>query len=153
MSRSAGFKHTKETLAKMSAAQKGKKLVSSNFAGKSHTLETKNKMSIASRKRWGKEEEHIKVSGKNSKFWSGGVSVDIGGYVIINRKREHRIVMENHIGRKLTKLEVVHHIDGDRSNNAIENLMLFATQAEHLKHHAKLRKLKNATTLSGVYSN
>ena len=44
----------------------------------------------------------------------------------------HRWVMEQHLGRKLTRSEVIHHIDGDPHNNNIENLQLL-TQSEHIK--------------------
>lgn len=37
---------------------------------------------------------------------------------------EHRVVMEKHLGRRLRADESVHHIDGNRSRNAIENLQL-----------------------------
>lgn len=53
---------------------------------------------------------------------------------------QHRLVMEKHIGRYLTPEEVVHHIDFDRKNNSIDNLMLFENDVEHHRHHAKLRK-------------
>ena len=45
---------------------------------------------------------------------------------------EHRHVMEQYLGRFLDPSEVVHHIDGDPSNNAIHNLQLFSSQAEHI---------------------
>ena len=56
---------------------------------------------------------------------------------------EHRLVMEAHIGRYLTKEEVIHHIDGDKENNKIENLMLFKNNSDHLRYHKKIRDLKN----------
>lgn len=46
---------------------------------------------------------------------------------------EHRLVMETHLGRFLSPDEVVHHIDENPSNNAIENLELFASQSEHVR--------------------
>lgn len=61
-----------------------------------------------------------------------------GGYRIIyvNRKRiyEHRHVMEQHIGRKLKAREHVHHLDGNRLNNKIENLELIDA-SEHGRRH------------------
>jgi len=48
--------------------------------------------------------------------------------------------MECKIGRYLTEDEVVHHVDGNKSNNKISNLILFKNQSEHIKHHRELDK-------------
>jgi predicted transglutaminase-like protease len=42
--------------------------------------------------------------------------------------REHRWIMEQVVGRDLTSDENVHHIDGNRSNNTLENLELWTTK-------------------------
>ena len=46
---------------------------------------------------------------------------------------EHRLVVEADIGRYLRPREVVHHIDGDPGNNLLANLMVFQTNADHLR--------------------
>jgi hypothetical protein len=57
-------------------------------------------------------------------------------YVVIRvngkQVREHRYVMEQHIGRKLEPFEQVHHINGIETDNRIENLMVL-TNSEHQK--------------------
>lgn len=46
---------------------------------------------------------------------------------------EHRLLVEQSIGRYLLPSEVVHHKDGNPSNNSIENLELFSSQSEHIR--------------------
>lgn len=50
-------------------------------------------------------------------------------------RHEHRIVAEQLLGRELKPGEVVHHVDGDKRNNAPNNIMVFESQSEHMKWH------------------
>lgn len=64
------------------------------------------------------------------------------GYVLVKTqngwKAEHRAKVEASIGRRLRVDEHVHHIDGDRSNNADENLEVMS-RSEHGRSHNGIR--------------
>lgn len=47
----------------------------------------------------------------------------------------HILVAEEMIGRNLTKQECVHHIDKDRLNNNINNLIIFVSNSAHSAYH------------------
>jgi transposase-like protein len=77
-------------------------------------------------------------AGESHGSWKGG-RVKVGGYIWVlpvaedmefctpnasGYVPEHRLVMGRALGRRLTRKESVHHIDGRRDHNALENLQL-----------------------------
>jgi hypothetical protein len=89
--------------------------------------------------------------GENNPMWAGGKKIGKGGYILVWRPdhpyansqgyvSEHRLVMEEHIGRYLSPDEIVHHKNKNRQDNRIENLQLLESNSAHAKLESKLRK-------------
>jgi hypothetical protein len=71
--------------------------------------------------------------------WKGGRGIMKSGYIRVwvgdgERKYEHRNVFEKILGRSLKRNEVVHHKNGDKKDNRIENLEIMS-QSKHVGLH------------------
>jgi peptide deformylase len=90
-----------------------------------------------------KHDLHIRTKSENAtgecnSQFDGEPRYTKDGYIEIwngtARVLEHRYVMEQHLKRKLISEEVIHHINGIKDDNRIENLEL-CSQSEHMKKH------------------
>ena len=83
--------------------------------------------------------------GKDHPSWKGGKYINDSGYILTLHRnhpsgvkkpylREHRLILEAHLGRILTKDEIIHHKNGDKTDNRVENLMI-VTRSEHINMH------------------
>lgn len=77
---------------------------------------------------------------------NGTGGVDTSGYMTTRGVRNHISIAEAALGHKLPPGAVVHHLDGDRLNNAPENLVVCPSQAYHMHLHAILREYKQPDT-------
>lgn len=82
--------------------------------------------------------------------WKGGKRKFTNGYLgVWDREKqtyelEHRVIMRNSLGRDLNKGEHVHHINGDKTDNRIENLELIDI-SKHTTRHKTGGKLSEET--------
>ncbi len=90
-----------------------------------------------------------KYTGKKHPKWKGGIWKRKDGYIMIKISEhprairgyvmEHILIVENHIKRFLKYNECVHHVNGIRDDNRIENLIIL-TKNKHAKMHSDNRK-------------
>lgn len=104
---------------------------------------------IKKSKRWHRLDQHFN-SGSRNGMWKGGRVYHKKGYVALKADDhpyrnnagyvlEHRLVMEKAIGRYLKLDEDVHHINGIKDDNRIENLQIIL----HSAHSSYTRSQHN----------
>jgi hypothetical protein len=102
----------------------------------------------------------MKNTRENNPNWRGGKSITSHGYVLVRvgtdhplsdvrgYAYEHRIVAIKKLGRMLKPNEKVHHIDGNKKNNVIDNICVVKGNAEHYLYHRKNKKLRKPNELN-----
>ncbi len=118
--------------------------------------EHKRKISIGQKAAWDRGRTG---GGSKMRRKVGDKIVDSNGYVLIKTEpsahmrdwpREHTVVMESLLGRKLRRGEIVHHINGNRADNRAENLYLSPSRAAHNDIHRSLESVTYQLIVSGV---
>jgi hypothetical protein len=96
------------------------------------------------KRKWKKGLMTIK-KGKNHPLYRkiGSIVKASSGYLIIKLNKSwkilHRHLVEQYIGYKLNKKWVIHHIDGNKTNNNLINLYIFTKKELHLSFETCLR--------------
>jgi len=102
------------------------------------------------------------LSGKSKKFKDGKnprrltrKKTAAGSILIYDEQQkkylhEHRVVVSRYLGRKLVNKEAVHHIDGNKVNNNIDNLHLFPNNSAHMECHNQLQHIALDLVSMGV---
>jgi hypothetical protein len=100
-------------------------------------------------------------SRENNPFWKGGRTISSHGYVRIKLSEhpfadvagyvyEHRLVMEKVLGRYLNQGEIVHHINGIKTDNRPENLSLAKNIGVHKALHRTREDLQPPESVNPI---
>ena len=88
---------------------------------------------------------NVGIRGEECHNWKGGIHSRKDGYIRINVGGERQLLHRYLLKDKLSEENVVHHIDGNPSNNLIENLEILDNQSNHARIHSIARWAKNSS--------
>lgn len=87
--------------------------------------------------------------GSKHHCWKGGRHKNSNGYIsiLVEGKKflEHRVIMEKFLGRKLDKFETIHHKNGIKDDNRIENLELWTSRHPRGVRYSDLKHCNTCT--------
>ena len=98
---------------------------------------------------WDKEERGMSQYGVEHWRWKGGRIICSSGYIGIlvpewhhlrmknNYAYEHKLVAEGKLGRELKRGEIVHHVNGIKTDNSPENIEILPSRFHHRVKHRK----------------
>lgn len=72
-------------------------------------------------------------------------------YTKRNGRHEHRVVMEEKLGRSLNSHEIVHHVDGNKKNNHPDNLIVTNRSKHAVHHNTKYNPFCSVDNCNGVH--
>lgn len=99
--------------------------------------------------------------GNNHPNWKGGIKKNADGYIkvliestnpyfkmsVCGYVKRSRLIMAESLKRCLESTEIVHHCNGVRDDDDIDNLMLLKDHSNHATLHHKLRKRAKIETI------
>jgi len=87
--------------------------------------------------------------GKEHSAWKGGVKIANGRYYIYSPEhpcadknkyiKRSRYNLEAHLKIVLPKKVVIHHVDRNKANDSVDNLMIFPDDSSHIKYHRSIK--------------
>ena len=97
--------------------------------------------------------EYKKQMHQHKTYFENGYIIEYhNGYNKKGNVKQHRRIMEDYIGRKLNDDEIVHHVNGIKTDNRIENLTIMK-KGEHSSYHRKKEKAEGKQLFGGYHNN
>lgn len=133
------YMNVRRAIIKRNKSKINRDKVSKSLMGHGFSEETLKKM----------RENHKDISGKNNPRWKGGWYIHKYKYIyspehpLRNLKgyvREHLYVLYKYLGERINKSNIIHHINGKKIDNRVNNLMVMKDHGAHRRMHCNKNK-------------